>query len=215
MYHFLSKVWDKLSQSLPRTLNVFSHFGEGYPVFSNADNLYFVACAPPGISALSLEGLISGFDCYVWIFILVSASITKMISYVVEKYLAMIRKSSFHYRSSFFTLKILLGEQTNLAVFKRKHRYTPLSLFCKKYPFYYKGTSGQWSRYSTLGQVDGRQKTKVHKKILQSEYRPSTDEEISEATHEDYFVPKMVQYCKVIFLAEFSVTTNMYVKMKR
>lgn len=120
MYTFLSSEWPKFQRFLPETIIVLSRNGEGYPAFPKTDNLYFVTCAPLGTTGLSLEGLISAFDGYIWLLIIVSASITKMISYTTEKYFGMIRKTGFHHQGIFCTLKILLGEHIRMKVFKSK-----------------------------------------------------------------------------------------------
>lgn len=67
------------------------------------------------------------------------------------------------------------------------------------------------SQYSTLASVGNSQ---IQQQLRQHEWFPSTVEGLLEAEHDDYFVPKMAKCTMAVFLAEFSVVTNMYIKLK-
>lgn len=258
MHNFLGNQWPTVQKFLPETKILFSLHGEGYPVFPNTNDLYFVTCAPRGTSSLTLVGLVSAFDGYVWLLVIASALVTKLISYLVEKYLAMIRKAGFVHQGIFFTLKILIGEHISMNIFKSKviliswlfvgiiisnayegenisqlisppeylkYRefnrvtknnftvYTAISLFSKSFI----SSMGRWyyrDLHSSLASVGSSFRSKIYEQLKRMEWLPFTMEELLMAEHDEYFVPKMVECTKEIFLAELSVVMEMYIKLK-
>lgn len=101
-------LWTKVNKYLRGTWEYKSQRGEGTLVFHDVNRLYFVTCASDGAIGLSIKGLVSAFDGYVWLLIFISTLLTKLASFMVEKCLGLSHKTSSLYHNAFFIYQILL-----------------------------------------------------------------------------------------------------------
>lgn len=108
------KVTYLVADSMPRNAIMTSDFGEGYPSFAEVNVYHFLTCAPRGTTTPSLKGLISAFDGYTWLLILLATFATIVTLETARRFRGLPNSLVIFYHNLFFVTNVLLCQDAAL-----------------------------------------------------------------------------------------------------